>query len=419
LALSQIMERGMQFRKIASLKITTIICLVILFSNGKAKDTLPIDSVRIKFTTDSRAINIPFEGYQNDIFVNVRINGLTRCFLLDSGFGCSVLNFDRIKELGFVAGNRYKQNTRWGDLVASNVYDINIEFPGLVITKNTMEAIPLSNLETVVGRRIDGVLGFDIFRMLTIGIDYDQETLSLIQPDNFKYAGSGEIVPIEIINNRAYMPAEISMVGQDSIIARFGIDTGADCAVYFNSSIIQGISLVISDQFRTLIGTVVVGGESAIYITRLKGLKIGQTMLENLIIGYSADTIQGDYTGNIGAEILRRFKVIFDNAGKRLILEKGRHFDDPFDIDMSGIVPVTDSTSIKGIMISAVSKNSPAFHAGLKAGDKILSIDQKPISEIEIAKLREMLKSDGAAYLLTIMRDGETFNVIIKLRRWI
>jgi hypothetical protein len=407
------MELKMGFRNVIKSGVLTLICVIAIGIQVQAQDKPIADSVNIKFTTASHAVDIPFEKYLNYIFLNARINGVNRWFLLDSGFECSVLNSDRIEELGLKAGKSHQVKSRGGDVKVSSVNDINIELPGLMITNKTMEAIPLSALEPTVGRRIDGVLGYDIFRELTIGIDYDLETLSIIRPDNFKYAGSGEIVPVEISNNRAFITAEILRAGQDSLTARFMIDTGNNYAVYFNGSFIQGTRLVLPDQPRLQIGTV------KNYITRLKGLKIGQTVLGNLIVGYSEDTLQGDHAGIIGSEVLRRFKVIFDNAGKRLILEKGQHFNDPSEYDMSGIVPITDLIDFKSIKISAVSENSPASDAGLKAGDKILSINQKPVSGIDIAKLNEMLKIEGAEYSLTIMRDGKTFDVVIKLRRWI
>ena len=411
------MEIEMRFRKIAGFIITTFICIIIIFANGQAKISALTDSISIKFTTASPAVEIPFENYMNYIFLNVKINGVNRCFLLDSGFRYSELNADRIEELGLIAGKSHQEKTGRGDIVVSSVNDINIELPGLVITNKTMEAIPLNALESGAGRQVYGVLGFDIISRITIEIDYDQEMLSLIQPDSFNYAGSGEIVPVELINNRAYIWGEVLMPGQYSILARFGVDTGSDCAIYFESSFIHGKELVTPDQSRIQVGAVTVGGTTKINVTRLKGFKIGQTTFDNMIVGYSADTLRGDPVGLIGSEILKRFKVIFDIAGKRLILEKGQHFNDPFDIDMSGIVPIVDSTDNKSIIISSVSKNSPAYHEGLKAGDRIFIINQEPVSEINISKFREMMKKDGARYILSIKRGEEIFVAVIKLKR--
>ena len=46
-----------------------------------------------------------------------------------------------------------------------------------------------------------------------------------------------------------------------------------------------------------------------------------------------------EFSGVIGGELLRRFKVIFDYAHKRMILEPNASLAEPFEYDMSGSPP--------------------------------------------------------------------------------
>ncbi len=41
--------------------------------------------------------------------------------------------------------------------------------------------------------------------------------------------------------------------------------------------------------------------------------------------------------GSIGAEIMRRFSVVFDYQNQKLYLKKNRNFNDPFNFNMSGL----------------------------------------------------------------------------------
>jgi hypothetical protein len=50
-----------------------------------------------------------------------------------------------------------------------------------------------------------------------------------------------------------------------------------------------------------------------------------------LSIATRGSTADSSYDGAIGAEVLMRFKVIFDYLRKRLILERTSDGDEPFD----------------------------------------------------------------------------------------
>ena len=83
------------------------------------------------------------------------------------------------------------------------------------------------------------------------------------------------------------------------------------------------------------------GGATQLLIGRAAHFKIGSTIFPSPLIYISQDKggalASSQYEGLIGTEILRRFKVIFDYARHRLILERTAHFDEPLEYDMSGM----------------------------------------------------------------------------------
>src|SRR4029079_15504526 len=80
----------------------------------------------------------------------------------------------------------------------------------------------------------------------------------------------------------------------------------------------------------------------------------------------------GDWIGNIGGDILRRFTVFLDYANKRMILEPHGGTSEPFEADMSGLMLVMND-SLTSATVDYVVPGSAATAAGLVRGATALS----------------------------------------------
>jgi C-terminal processing protease CtpA/Prc len=83
---------------------------------------------------------------------------------------------------------------------------------------------------------------------------------------------------------------------------------------------------------------------------------------------------------------------------------------------MSGIVLTAEGVKLDAFTIFYVTENSPASEAGLRVGDVITAIDDKPSSALALDDVREMFKQNGREYLLSIKRGEKSSQVKIKLR---
>jgi serine protease Do len=69
--------------------------------------------------------------------------------------------------------------------------------------------------------------------------------------------------------------------------------------------------------------------------------------------------------------------------------------------------------NIRGIMVVSVDPDTTAFHADLRPGDVIVSVNQQPVTNI--AELKQMLAKANKSLLLNILRGpGALFLVINK-----
>ena len=120
--------------------------------------------------------------------------------------------------------------------------------------------------------------------------------------------------------------------------------------------------------------------------------------------------------GNIGAQILNKFKLFLDYGRFRIIFEPNATFADPFDRAVSGLRVQAEGKDYRTFRIADVLEDSPATEAGLKSNDIITAIDGKPIVELTLTELNEMFER-SVSYKLTVLRGEQTLNVKLTPRR--
>jgi C-terminal processing protease CtpA/Prc len=121
----------------------------------------------------------------------------------------------------------------------------------------------------------------------------------------------------------------------------------------------------------------------------------------------------------MGADLLSRFRVVFDYGHSQMFLEKNRVFDEPFEHDMSGIRFVMEGAGFDVLKVFSIFEGSPAAAAGIREGDVVTAIDGREARLFTREALREYMERDGATVRLTIERGGKTQDIEIRLRRMV
>ena len=163
-------------------------------------------------------------------------------------------------------------------------------------------------------------------------------------------------------------------------------------------------------------------------VSRATSFTLGNLSVREPVIYVSQDRggalASSEYEGLIGGEVLRRFKVVFDYARGRLILEPNAHYAEPVEYDMSGIRLRGIGLGSRGddfrtFRVYQVLEDSPAAEAGLHEGDVLFAIDGVPAARFTLDEISQMLKVPGREYKLSFKRGGGTVSVKIKMRRLI
>jgi hypothetical protein len=227
------------------------------------------------------------------------------------------------------------------------------------------------------------------------------------------------------MGNVPFARVKIPTEGGKPVEGEFIVDMGAGrFTVILNTPLVESRRLLTLAQ-KTIeeLGAKGVGGNVNLLVGRLPQLQLGRFTFRNPVI-YLAQDRKGafastEFSGVIGGELLRRFKVIFDYAHKRLYLEPNANLTDAFEYDMSGIRMEAEGENLKTFRVKRVAENSPAFEAGVRQGDLILAVDGKPASELSLSQINQMFKQEGKEHVLEIITGEKTKQVRFNLRRLI
>lgn len=134
---------------------------------------------------------------------------------------------------------------------------------------------------------------------------------------------------------------------------------------------------------------------------------------QNVLSNYYKETDKGQL---INSAIEGMLESLEDPYSMYFNETESENFSSVLEGSYEGIgVQVSSQKNNKGILINAVFEKSPAYVAGLKVGDIILSVDEISVLQLEISEFSSMIKnSDKANFKFKILRGEKEMEVIIE-----
>ena len=371
-------------------------------------------------------IEIPFEMVTRHIIVKVKINNSRPLsFVFDTGDKVGIIDLNRAKELGLKLGREVRVGGAGpGQLVGATVEDSSWSLEGLNnFSQPVMLALPLESLSTRSGYDLDGIIGSDFIKQFVVEVDYQARVLRLHNKDAFAYSGRGEAVPINF-NSLGYplVDASVTPMGGSAIKGRFVIDLGSGGSLALHTPFVASNNL-LGAGLKTIksIGTGGAGGKVTGQVGRVSELSFGSFKIKEPTTLFSQD--QGgalastQLAGNIGQQIMGRFRIFLDYGRARIILEPAKTYADPFDRAYAGFALQADDKNYRTFRITEILENSPAAEAGLQKDDVIIKIDGQQ-SDITLSRLNELFEQP-VSRKITIRRGEQTMQVTITPKRLI
>ena len=323
----------------------------------------------------------------------VTFNGKEHLFVLDTGSSHTAYDKSLRHELGKV--KRIENALTFGSPIKTEVYDAPDAFLGPLNLKNSNEifCLDLKMLSLIDGKTISGIIGMNFLKRHIIQIDFDQGTLSFLQPVEDQHPDWGiELLLKFDTPGWPYITGEIL----ESINTNFVIDTGSNSTGALGSDIFEkNISEKKPKTFKTLFATA--SGVIQNRECRIDSFSIGSFEYKELIFSEANWSC-------LGLLFLSRHTVTFDFPGSRIYLKKGKDFKKMDETDMSGLhlLRIANQT-----VIYSVDENSPAQKAGIVPKDIILKINEKDAGKYDMWELRRLLMSEDKKKITMTIKQGE------------
>jgi hypothetical protein len=375
-------------------------------------------------SSDKSAIKVPFDLYGNNILVQVNINNSRPIwFVFDSGASINVINERTAKILGLTSKGSSTLDANGGMATGTFIEQTIINLAGVKASNQTIVAVPLDALAEYSGRDVQGLIGNNFIQNFVVEIDYAHRMLVFHNPQNYNLTDEPDAIVLENHDGNPFIKAEISLDGKDIITDSFEVDTGSNGIFSLNKPFAdtnQILKVVPKMNIAEGAGGAGVGGELRTTNVRINSIKVGKYTLNKPVISILEDK-NGDaanhLTGFLGSDLLRRFTVILDYQSQRILLKPNADFNEPFEVDLSGLELVTEANNYKVIKIKQVRANFPAAKAGLREGDIISVVNSRPAAEYGLDRLMKMFKRDGKEYRLIIKRDNKVISTKLKMKR--
>lgn len=351
---------------------------------------------------------VPFDRYGGLILVNLSIDGHAPMpFILDSG-GLNLLTPDAARELGIQGkGNQAVQGvgTQTQSLQVADVGSYRLGPVQMEQQRFLIVDLPLLLTDRGDRPAVAGLIGYELLRRFTTRIDYDRQQLTFTAAGSLRNSAGADVLPLSFDGRTPLVHASVN--GVDGV---FMMDTGdsGDLTVFEPFAKAHRIALdgTVSASHS--------GGVGGIIENR-SGHVAHFALGEHALVGPPA-TFSAPKTGvfasellagNIGQGILSRYVMTLDYASRRMQLQRGNGWSQPFE-DGPSLGLGLNRISHEQYQVVAVTPSSPAQRIGLAAGDIIIALGGVPASRLGLDELRQSMRR-GASHGLavTVLRKGK------------
>jgi len=383
-------------------------------------------SSSVHFHRGNSALGIPFELVGKHVVVQVVVNDSFKIdMILDTGMGLVKGAILLDPEDGRRLGLEYVGHLPLGGGGSEEPKTANVSVGATLslqgVTFKDQQLLVLTETGRYEDWPAQGIIGRTVFDCV-VEIDYDDSVLNLYEDAAFRSDNSGEALSLTYTFGIPVVDGSVLIEGEEDVPLKLVVDTGAEELLLFPytnerikppRNVIRGEDGILSEG---LLGDIL--GVTG----RILELKVGSFVLDSVVTSFPVEESMGPAVqlgqhGFIGSDVLQRFTVVFDYAADRIYLEPNRWFDEPFEVNMAGLLYAPRPNGY--LKVYEVVQESPASENGITKGDLIVAINGEDVRELSSSQQYEIFIQEGSTIELTIERDSQRFTRSMTLRRLI
>ncbi len=372
-----------------------------------------------------KKVYMPFELINNLVVIPLRINDSdTMHFVLDTGVGRTLITeLSDNEEFTIRYSGKVKLSGLGEDAPMEALFSSGNKVYLEGIIGDSLDVVLMMedrfNLSSFMGRKVNGLIGYDIFKNFIVEIDYQDKRLYFHDPDLFRkeYQKKRKSrfwteIPIEIDARKPYINSTIVQHDSSVIETKLLIDSGASHAI----SIYPASNPEISIPPKNLYSYLGSGLSGEIYgeIGRIKSMSFGDLTLKEPVVYYPEEEgtrralLQSNRNGSIGADLLKRYTIFFNYEDGSMLVKANKESNKDFNYNMAGIELSTPFLGIPFYLISKIREGSPAEKAGLRENDILMEIDYKHTFKYSLVELYDLFQSrENKKISIVVRRDDE------------
>lgn len=358
----------------------------------------------------ARTTSVPARIVANYFLVeSPQIDGTTRRFLLDTGSSVNYVSEDLARTLRQRERGATKRKTPVRGANGEEVELEEITLRRLELGDAAFEQVPallfdFAELSSHLGLRVDGLLGFPLFRDTRLTIDYPRAQLTLASP-TAPPAPDGPGVSTLVFNDEQRRPLIPVQMGNESFVVL--LDTGSDGSLSLNPA---GLHPRFLSGPRP--GTIVtsLGGNRHQQVGRIEqNLQVGDHTVAQPVVDLT------DQLSALGGELLRHFTLTFDQ--RRNLVTFQRADAGPVHIASRPSTGLAFARSPAYWRVLTVIPDSPSSSLNVQTGDLVVRINGEPVARWDYERYAALLRESARITytFLTGTREYEVEVPVFKL----
>lgn len=379
-----------------------------------------------KLIKPTEKLEIPFEYDGQFITITVRLNdGFPLNFIVDTGAENLIILKKSIADL---IGCQYTQEipiygsdlkvVRYALVSPYVLIDIGQShhtYSNFLIFKDDE-----TSLDGYSGRSIDGIIGGALLSRFRVRMNFKTGIMTLYGKEfKLKNLENYQQAPLDIISNKPYMTVSVNKNGkkEDKTLL---LDTGAG---------INGLFIIDSTEYTSNESNLIYGiigksinGPILGYLGKVDAIQNSIINIIEPVISYQQidslylpkNFIQRD--GILGNHILKNYDMIIDYSNSTLYMKQIRK-SESWAFDRSGISVKAMGMNFDHYVIEYVVADSPADRAGIKKGDRIVSVQRIRATLLSLRWINKKLQKEGDKTIrMKLEREGVKHKVSFVLR---